>query len=225
MTEPIADGHDCVEVVITAESAEWLADFTRSLVEDRLVACGHRIASIRAIYRWDDQIYDGPQARVGLHTRASLVPEIVARADRDHADDVPCVIALPIAAGRRWRRCTVAASDARQAAPKVTVGNSWLPSDPSEVEAVARRELEDGIVRACGVQQGPQQRPGPGDQDGDPRRHPQAELAHGHPLQQRRPPSGQLSEVPGRTGWVRSVPVGQTSPSPYRGPRCSSRVR
>lgn len=99
MTEPIAGGHDCVEVVITAESAEWLADFTRSLVEDRLVACGHHIASIRAIYRWDGQIYDEQQARVGLHTRASLVPEIVARADRDHADDVPCVIALPIAAG------------------------------------------------------------------------------------------------------------------------------
>src|SRR4051812_36989974 len=35
----------------------------------------------------------------GRCTRASLVPAIVARADRDHADDVPCVIALPVAAG------------------------------------------------------------------------------------------------------------------------------
>ncbi|MGH3938294.1 MAG: divalent-cation tolerance protein CutA [Pseudonocardiaceae bacterium] len=99
MNEPIAAGHDCVEVVITAESAEWLADFTRSLVEDRLVACGHHIASIRAIYRWNGQLHDEPQARVGLHTRACLVPEIITRADRDHADDVPCVIALPIAIG------------------------------------------------------------------------------------------------------------------------------
>jgi len=99
MTEPTVAGPDCVEVVITAESADWLADFTRSLVEDRLVACGHNIASIRAIYRWDGEIHDDPQARVGLHTRASLVPEIVARADQDHTDDVPCVIALPIAAG------------------------------------------------------------------------------------------------------------------------------
>lgn len=99
MTESIADGHDCVEVVITAESAEWLAEFTRGLVEDRLVACVHQIASIRAIYRWNGQIYDEPQARAGLHTRASLVPEIAARTDCDHADDVPCLIALPITTG------------------------------------------------------------------------------------------------------------------------------
>jgi periplasmic divalent cation tolerance protein len=89
----------CVEVVITAESADWLADFTRQLVEDRLVACGHNFTEIRAIYRWEGHVHDEPQARVGLHTRASLVPEIVARADRDHADDVPCVIAIPISDG------------------------------------------------------------------------------------------------------------------------------
>lgn len=97
---------ECVEVVITAESADWLGGFTRKLLDDRLVACGHGIAAIRAIYRWEGEVHDEPQARVGLHTRASLVPEIVARADREHADDVPCVIALPITAGNprylRW---------------------------------------------------------------------------------------------------------------------------
>lgn len=97
---------DCVEIVITAESADWLAGFTRGLVEDHLAACGHVIPSMRAIYRWEGQVHDEPQARVGLHTRASLVPEIVARADRDHPDEVPCVIALPIVAGHpayvRW---------------------------------------------------------------------------------------------------------------------------
>lgn len=99
MTEPPAEDLECVEVVITAESAEWLAEFTRQLVDDHLVACGHNIAPIRAIYRWEGKVYDETQARVGLHTRASLVPAIVARADRDHPDDVPCVIALPIASG------------------------------------------------------------------------------------------------------------------------------
>lgn len=100
------DGLECVEVVITAESADWLAAFTRRLVDDRLVACGHTVAPIRAIYRWEGRVHDEPQARVGLHTRAALVPEIVARADAEHSDDVPCVIALPVSGGNpaylRW---------------------------------------------------------------------------------------------------------------------------
>jgi periplasmic divalent cation tolerance protein len=90
---------DICEVVITADDAEWLAGFTRRLVEDRLAACGHQIALIRSIYRWEGTIHDEPEARVALHTRASLVPRIVERADAEHPYDVPCVIALPVVDG------------------------------------------------------------------------------------------------------------------------------
>ncbi|WP_067509222.1 divalent-cation tolerance protein CutA [Actinoplanes sp. TFC3] len=90
---------DVCEVVITAADAEWLAGFTRRLVEDRLAACGHTGQQIRSIYRWNGKIEDDAEARVALHTRAALVPEIVARADAEHAYDVPCVIALPVLAG------------------------------------------------------------------------------------------------------------------------------
>ncbi len=97
MTELVHEQVECREVVMSAGSAEWLAEFTRSLVEDRLVACGHNITAIRATYRWEGEIHEEAQARVALHTRASLVPEIVARAERDHA--VPCVIAIPVFGG------------------------------------------------------------------------------------------------------------------------------
>ncbi|HEY6745509.1 MAG TPA: divalent-cation tolerance protein CutA [Mycobacteriales bacterium] len=90
---------DCCEVVVTAADPDWLAGFTRRLVEDRLAACGHQIAAIRSIYRWDGAVQDDPEAWVALHTRLSLVPSIVARADAEHPYDLPCVIALPIAAG------------------------------------------------------------------------------------------------------------------------------
>ena len=90
---------ECCEVVITASDAGWLAGFTRSLVEDRLAACGHLMSPIRSVYRWDGAVHDDPQARVALHTRASLVGEITARADVEHPDEVPCVIALPLTGG------------------------------------------------------------------------------------------------------------------------------
>jgi periplasmic divalent cation tolerance protein len=87
------------EVVITAGDPTWLAAFTRRLVEERLAACGHQIAAIRSIYRWDGAIQDDPEARVALHTRAALVERIVARTNDEHPYDVPCVIALPITNG------------------------------------------------------------------------------------------------------------------------------
>jgi periplasmic divalent cation tolerance protein len=94
----MTDDHVC-EVVVTAADPEWLAGFTRRLVEDRLAACGHQIPVIRSVYRWEGMVHDDPEARVALHTRASLVERIVARADAEHPYDVPCVLALPVAGG------------------------------------------------------------------------------------------------------------------------------
>lgn len=88
--------NDAVEVVITAPDADWLTAFTRQLVEDRLAAGAHLITPIRSIYRWHDEIHDITEARIAIHTVASLVPAIVARANEQHPYEVPCVIAWPI---------------------------------------------------------------------------------------------------------------------------------
>ena len=89
----------CVEIVITAEDPAWLVGFTRRLVEERLVACGQNIQGVRAIYRWDGEVCDDAQARVALHTRESLVAQVLERTEQEHADDVPCFIVLPISNG------------------------------------------------------------------------------------------------------------------------------
>lgn len=90
---------ECCEVVITADDAEWLAGFTRTLVERRLAACGHLIDPIRSVYRWQGTVHDEAEARVALHTRSALVPAIVSAAAEQHPYDVPCVIALPLTGG------------------------------------------------------------------------------------------------------------------------------
>jgi periplasmic divalent cation tolerance protein len=93
MAEPIC------EVIITADNEDWLITFTRSLVEDRLVACGQHIAPIRSVYRWDGTIHDDQETRVALHTRASLVPAVIDRTRQAHPYDVPCILAIPVEAG------------------------------------------------------------------------------------------------------------------------------
>ena len=89
----------CCEVVITADDADWLAGFTRTLVEERLAACGQAVTTVRSIFRWNGVVHDEQEARVALHTRASLVPAVVERTRQLHPYDVPCVIALPLSGG------------------------------------------------------------------------------------------------------------------------------
>jgi periplasmic divalent cation tolerance protein len=90
---------ECCEVVVTASDADWLAGFTRTLVEERLAACGHVIGPIRSVYRWQGAVHDEPEARVALHTRRSLVPAVIARTSELHPYDIPCVIAMSLTAG------------------------------------------------------------------------------------------------------------------------------
>ncbi|MGY1845827.1 MULTISPECIES: divalent-cation tolerance protein CutA [unclassified Blastococcus] len=94
------------EVVVTAADADWLAGYTRTLVDERLAACGHHVTPIRSVYRWEGAVQDESEARVALHTRRALVPRIVARTRELHPYDVPCVIALPLVGGNpdylRW---------------------------------------------------------------------------------------------------------------------------
>ena len=93
MTEAIC------EVIITADSEDWLVSFTRSLVEDRLVACGQHVGPIRSIYRWDGTVNDDSETRVALHTRASLVQGIIDRTRKAHSYVVPCILAIPVETG------------------------------------------------------------------------------------------------------------------------------
>jgi len=95
------------DVTITADDAEWLAGWVRRLVEDRLAACGNiDVGRVRSIYRWEGAVEDGEEVRVTLHTRRSLVPAIIERADADHPYDTPQVLAVPVVAAHpgyhRW---------------------------------------------------------------------------------------------------------------------------
>jgi periplasmic divalent cation tolerance protein len=99
---PAQDGvvdTEVVEVVVTGPDAGWLAGYTRTLVEERLAACGHQLAAIRSVYRWEGKVHDDAEARVALHTRRSLVPALTARTRELHPYDVPCVLALPVTGG------------------------------------------------------------------------------------------------------------------------------
>lgn len=85
-----------MDITVTAESADWLAGLTRRLVEDRLAACGNITERVRSIYRWEGAVEDDAEALVVLHTRRSLVPEVMERVSQEHPYDTAQVLALPV---------------------------------------------------------------------------------------------------------------------------------
>ena len=91
-------GHleEIAEVVLTADSCEWLNGLSLRLVEERLIACAQQIAEIRSIYRWDGSVQESFEARVAYHTRASLVPALIDRIKQEHPYEVPCILAFPV---------------------------------------------------------------------------------------------------------------------------------
>lgn len=95
---------EITDVFITAEDADWLANFTKGLIEDGLAACGNIIPSIRSVYTWEGKVEDGSEALLILHTRKDLVQRIIERTNDEHPDDTPQVLAVPVAdANPRYR--------------------------------------------------------------------------------------------------------------------------
>lgn len=90
---------EVVELIMTADDADWLGEFVGALVTDRMIACGNVSGPVRSRYRWEGKVEDQTEFRATLHTRASLVPDIVARIKAEHSYDVPAVIATPLIGG------------------------------------------------------------------------------------------------------------------------------
>ena len=88
-----------VVVLVTAGSADEAARIARTLVEERLAACGNVVGPIRSIYRWQGAVEEADEHLLVLKARAADVAALEARVRTLHSYDVPEVIALPVVGG------------------------------------------------------------------------------------------------------------------------------
>lgn len=86
-------------VLVTAPSAEVAAGLARTLVAERLAACGNIVPGVRSIYRWQDEVQDEAEVLVLFKTTAACVAALTARITELHPYEVPEVLALPVSAG------------------------------------------------------------------------------------------------------------------------------
>ena len=90
---------DALVVLVTTPSAEVAGSIARTLVEERLVACGNVVPAIRSIYRWEGAVHDDAEALLILKTERRLLPELKLRLEALHPYQVPELLALPVEDG------------------------------------------------------------------------------------------------------------------------------
>jgi len=67
-------------VLVTTPDADTAARLARTLVEERLAACGNLVPGVRSIYRWEGKVCDEAEVLLILKTTAALAPPIFGRA-------------------------------------------------------------------------------------------------------------------------------------------------
>jgi periplasmic divalent cation tolerance protein len=90
---------ETIVVLVTAPSAEKAAEIARTLVEERLAACGNVIPGIRSIYAWEGKVHDDAEALLVLKAPRKLLQDLCDRVVALHPYEVPEVIGLPIEGG------------------------------------------------------------------------------------------------------------------------------
>ena len=71
----------------------------RSLVEERLIACGNLLPGARSIYRWEGKLAEAREVVVLMKSRKQDWPVLMSRLHELHPYDTPECVAVRIASG------------------------------------------------------------------------------------------------------------------------------
>lgn len=86
-------------VYITAANKDEALRLARTLVEERLAACGNVLDGMTSVYRWRGAIETANEAVLLVKTRTELVPRVIARVREMHSYEVPCAVSWSITSG------------------------------------------------------------------------------------------------------------------------------
>ena len=86
-------------VFTTFANADDAARVARTLVEERLIACGNVLPGVRSLYRWEGKVADQPEVMMLMKTRKQDWTALISRLHELHPYDTPECIAVRIAAG------------------------------------------------------------------------------------------------------------------------------
>ena len=86
-------------VFTTFAREEDAARVVRTLVEERLIACGNLLPGARSLYRWKGAVADAREVVVLMKTRKQDWTALLSRLHELHPYETPECVAVRIAAG------------------------------------------------------------------------------------------------------------------------------
>jgi periplasmic divalent cation tolerance protein len=81
-------------LLTTFANPEDAARIVRTLVEEKLAACGTILPAVRSIYHWNDKIEDSPETCVLLKTALERYAALETRLQEIHPYENPEIIAI-----------------------------------------------------------------------------------------------------------------------------------
>ena len=84
---------------MTASSTQEAENITKTLLEERLIACANIVGSISSHFRWEGKLEQTEEFLVLMKSRADLFDELSARVKALHSYEVPEILAIPVVAG------------------------------------------------------------------------------------------------------------------------------
>ena len=95
------DAADARVVLVTAPDVESARTLARTLVDERLVACGNIVPTVASVYRWQGGVQEETEALLILKTSRARLGQLRARVVELHPYEVPEVLALGIDDGHQ----------------------------------------------------------------------------------------------------------------------------
>ncbi len=97
-------------VFCTFPDADTAAAVTKTLVEEKLVACGSIIPGVRSIYAWEGKIEDTAEVLVLFKTAGPAYAKLEKRLLKLHPYDTPEIVALEAGAAAKSYAAWVASA-------------------------------------------------------------------------------------------------------------------
>ncbi len=90
---------DFIVVLVTAKDRAEAEKISRSLLEEKLIACVNIVGSVTSCFLWQGKLDKAEECLLIMKSRADLFSELLQQVKRLHSYEVPEILALPVALG------------------------------------------------------------------------------------------------------------------------------